>query len=84
MAECQRGTFRFSNVIRGHHIYKAVWMPYLLEELSIAKEESNAYDRHAVVVLQNDAMPNTAVKLYLYIHRTPAACAIINSTHMHG
>ena len=73
MAKRQRRTFRFSSVIRGHHIYKAVWMPYLLDELSTAKEESNTYDRHAVAVLKNDAMPNTAVQLYLYSRQTPGA-----------
>ncbi len=73
MAGCQQGLFRFSSIIGGHHIYIAVWMPYLPQELSSVKKESNAYDRHAVVVLKNDAMLNTAVKLYVYTGQKPAA-----------
>ena len=52
--ECLQSTsLSFSSVIRGHHVYKTSWTPYLGEELVLAAEESNLFDRHAVAVLKN-------------------------------
>ena len=46
-------TLSLSSVIRGHHVYKTIWTPYIGEELVLASEESNLFDRHAVAVLKN-------------------------------
>ena len=42
----------FSSVIKGHHVYKTIWTPYLGKELVLAAEETNLFDRHAVAVLK--------------------------------
>ena len=36
--------------IRGHHVYKEVWTPYIGEELSVKKETENRHDAFAVAV----------------------------------
>ena len=46
-------TLSFSSIIRGHHVYKTIWTPYVVKELVLAAEESNLFDRHAVAVLKH-------------------------------
>ena len=36
--------------MRGHHIYKSVWTPFIGEELYLEPEESNEHDEYAVAV----------------------------------
>ena len=40
-----------SSVIRGHHVYKAIWTPALREEL-IVKADGNVHDEHAMAVVK--------------------------------
>lgn len=44
------------SVIRGHHIYKHVWTPFVGEELELDQEFGNSYDHFAVVVKKNDTV----------------------------
>ena len=48
-----RSRVSFSSVIRGHHVYKTIWTPYLGEELVLATENGNLFDRHAVAVIKD-------------------------------
>ena len=41
--------FIYEDVIRGHHVYKDVWTPALLE---VAKQPGNVHDRRAVALLR--------------------------------
>ena len=43
-------TFIFSSVIRGHHVYKVTWTPYISENLTANIEEDNPHDRHAIAL----------------------------------
>ena len=45
-------TWSKSSVIRGHHIYKAIWTPYMYvgECLQVGCEENNNHDDHAVAI----------------------------------
>ena len=38
----------FSNVVHGHHIYKAIWTPMLGERLTVLPEMGNGHEKHAV------------------------------------
>ena len=42
------------SVVRGHHVYKHIWMPGINEELSVEKEPGNLHDSFAVFVVKND------------------------------
>ena len=46
-------TFRIESTVRGHHVYKAAWSPYIGEELPVQREVSNIHDDFAVAVLKN-------------------------------
>ena len=46
-------TFRIESTVRGHHVYKAAWSPYIGEELPVQREVNNIHDDFAVAVLKN-------------------------------
>ena len=39
--------------LRGHHVYKETWTPYISEELTTNVEDENLFVRHAIAVLKN-------------------------------
>ena len=43
-------SFEYESVVRGHHVYKAIWSPIVGEELEMCREPENRYDRHAVAL----------------------------------
>ena len=45
--------FTVESVVRGHHIYKTIWTPYIGEKLPLDAEDNNLHDRHAVAVIRN-------------------------------
>ena len=49
-------SFTFESVIRGHHIYKSVWTPFIGETLSLTIEDGNAEDPYAVAVMKGTAI----------------------------
>ena len=46
-------TFRIESTVRGHHVYKAAWSPYIGEELPVQREVNNIHDDYSVAVLKN-------------------------------
>ena len=46
----EQETWSKARVIRGHHVSKKFWMPYIGEELPLSCEEGNMCDKHAVAV----------------------------------
>ena len=46
--------FTLRSVVRGHHVYKQVWTPFIGEELDVRYEQDNPYDRFAVAVTNED------------------------------
>ena len=42
--------FRIESTVRGHHVFKDVWTPYINKQLDVHIEEGNAFDEHAVAV----------------------------------
>ena len=40
-----------ASVVKGHHIYKAVWTPAISEEPHTKLEKDNEHDEHAVAVI---------------------------------
>ena len=45
-------SFRIESSVRGHHIYKELWTPFIGEELQTAQEPENGHDPFAVAVLK--------------------------------
>ena len=49
-------TFQFESVIRGHHVFKSVWTPYIGETLPLNIEEGNSHDPNAVAIMRYTAV----------------------------
>ncbi len=47
-------TWTTNSVIRGHHIYKAIWTPIIGEQLFLKAEDRNEHDKHAVAVTNSE------------------------------
>ena len=45
-------SFRIESTVRGHHVYKASWSPYIGEKLPVQCEVNNIHDDFAVAVLK--------------------------------
>ncbi len=45
-----------SCVIRGHHIYKSIWLPYTEERLSVEIEGGNTHDFYTVSMIRDDSI----------------------------
>ena len=41
----------YDSVIRGHHVYKTIWTPYIGETLLAQKDPANSHDRRAVAIV---------------------------------
>ena len=50
MASLGSDYYEKASVVKGHHVYKAVWTPFWGEELSVQPEDHNDHDEHAIVV----------------------------------
>ena len=47
-------SYKKTSAIRGHHIYKSIWVPVIVEESSIQWEDSNIHDKHAITVIKDN------------------------------
>ena len=54
-------SFEVRSSIRGYHIYKTVWTPYIGETLPCCQENTNGHDPFAVKVLQLSGEDETIV-----------------------
>ncbi len=45
-----------NSIIRGHHVYKQVWTPFLGEIVSLHHESENNHDSHAVAIMKDDTV----------------------------
>ena len=43
------------SVVRGHHVYKKIWTPYVGQMLALQQEIGNVHDRFAVAVMAQPA-----------------------------
>ena len=49
MASLGSDFYEKASVVKGHHIYKAIWMPVINEELPAQAEDHNDHDEHVAV-----------------------------------
>ena len=42
-----------ASVVKGHHYYKAIWMPMISEELPVQSEDDNDHGKHTVAVMMD-------------------------------
>ena len=56
MAEGASYDLLLDSVIRGHHIYKRTWTPYVGEELPLQRERTNSHDAFAVTIKKDGSV----------------------------
>ena len=61
----------YDSVIRGHHVYKTIWTPYIGETLLAQKDPTNSHDRRAVAIVTPERavvghVPREIAKLFWY------------------
>ena len=84
-----QGQYDLESVVRGHHIYKRVWDPYLDELLTVQPEAGNDHDRHAVSVLKDGEIvghvPKEISKVFWYfLRRGGRVSCVISGRRKHG
>ena len=79
--EC-RAVYEKESVVRGHHVYKAIWTPAIGEELEVRTEDDNDHDQHAKstalslnvtsyalrALLKTGAVPVAIISRYVYAY----------------
>ena len=56
MVSADANVFTQDGVIHGHHVYKQVWTPFIIEELTLQQESHNSHDRFAVTVMKEGSV----------------------------
>ena len=56
MVESSVINFNKASVVRGHHVYKTVWVPFKGETLAVNCEEDDLHDCYAVALYLNDSV----------------------------
>ena len=49
-------TVRIYSYVRGYHVYKGIWSPFIGEIATTAIENGNIHDRYAVAVLESETL----------------------------
>jgi len=60
----------YDSVVRGHHIYKTIWTPFIGEILTLNCKEDNSYDSctcscRICLIRQTDGMTNACVPVHV-------------------
>ena len=48
MASAQDALSTFFTGLRGFHVYRSCWKPYVKQKIEFRKEKNNQYDKYAV------------------------------------
>ena len=63
----------FNSVVRGHHVYKAVWTPFVGETLTVHEEADNDHDAFAVSVKKSEMIvghvPRSVSQIFTFFMR---------------
>ena len=68
-------SYESEQVVRGHHVYKSVWTPFIGEELICHQESGNRSDPFAVAVLKPAASDSSMVVGHVP-RKISAACSV--------
>jgi len=63
-------TYKIDNVVRGHHVYKAIWTPLLGEMLNVEREDKNDHDEYSVAIAgrgHSRTLPREISRIYYYL-----------------
>ncbi len=61
--------FSLNSAVRGHHVYKTIWLPSIGEELETSAEENNPNDSFAVAVIKGLVVGQHSRAFWHFIRR---------------
>ena len=72
-----------NSAIRGHHVYKEIWNPFIGEELQCKMEHGNVHDMYAVAVTREDIVVghlprNISTPCHLFLRRGGNIACVVN------
>ena len=82
--------YRFNMELRGFHVYKAIWDPYVDEEISFEAENDNAYDDFAIAgyagVTKVGHVPRELRRYFRFAiqHGAIISANVISTQHRHS
>ena len=74
--------YSWESVIRGHHVYKAIWTPEIGEFLKCKQKRGNLEDLHTVSIIKDDTIvgrvPREKLRVVLYFleHDGTVTCQV--------
>ena len=86
---CDQIQFEYLSLIRGHHIYKDIFMPTIGKTQDCRREASNSHDPYAVATIENDIdvghVPrNISVPYSLLLRRGGSISCVITGARQHS
>ncbi len=51
-----RNSARIQSYVRGYHVYKRIWTPFIGEMATTTIENANPHDRYAIAVLESETL----------------------------
>ena len=76
--------YNWESIIRGHHVYKAIWMPEIGEILECKQERGNPEDLYAISITKDDTIighvPREKLRVVWYFleHDGTVTCQVID------
>lgn len=73
----------YHSVVRGHHVFKAIWTPYAGELLSVQEELDNEHDSYAVSVQKDGIIvghvPREVSRIFMFFirHGGTIVCEVV-------
>ena len=79
----------FNSIVRGHHIYKETWNPFVGEELQCKIEHGNVHDIYAVAVIREDIVVghlprNISTPCHLFLRKGGIISCVINGARRYS
>ena len=67
--------YKVDSIVRGHHIFKEIWTPFIGEDLECKRDVSNTRDAYAVGIMQLEDTGSTAIVGHVP-RKISAACSL--------
>ena len=90
IGEVSKGSdsYEKTSVIRGHHIYKSVWTPFIRKELMVEVEDGNEHSEHAVAMITISCffggIGSSLQVTTMWVQAQPACDVVVQDRNVHA
>ena len=79
MSSQAEDTSSFQGIVRGHHINKSIWTPWLGEQLILCTETGNKHDKYTVSIFKKKTIVGHIPCLQIVWHLSTEARRLVKS-----